>query len=281
MVDDSDTPAGSEYSKRLFEVLSVIPADQRLVTVPPDTQVADAIAVLDKHGFSQLPVVNDGGVLGVFSYRSYARAVLAQTRKASANKPFNPLSLTVGDCMAESPRFARVTDLFTHWFDDLDRYDSLLVGDVDRLQAIVSAHDVVRYLYRVASPYVLVADCEFSLRAIIHLLVSDDMLTDCARQCLTEKYPADKIPVGLSDMTLDDYVRIVTDGRWSHFEPAFGRNRDYLRSRLDKLREVRNQLFHHRADVTPEEHESLAADRAWLQAKVKIVEGHQRPEGMK
>jgi CBS domain-containing protein len=279
MADDSETPPGSEYSKRLFEVLSVIPEDQQLVTVPPDTPVGDAIALLEKNVYSQLPVVNEGSVLGVFSYRSYTRAVLAHTKKAPAGKPFNPLSLTVGDCMAESPRFARVTDLFTHWFEDLERHDALLVGDPNRLQAIVTAHDVVRYLYRVASPYVLIADCEFSLRAIIRLVITPDALATCAQQCLAEKYPADKIPVVLTDMTIDDYVRLVTDGRWSHFEPVFGRNRDYLRSRLDRLRELRNQLFHHRADVTPEEHEGLAEDRAWLQSKVRIVESRRKSEG--
>jgi len=268
-----------EWPKKLFELLSVIPGDQTLVTAGPDTAVRDALGLLDKHGFSQLPVVNGQRVLGIFSHRSFARAVVAQSKKASPSKPFDPLSLTVGDSMTEVPRFARVTDLFTQWFDDLEKHDFLLVGDPARLQAIVTATDLVRYLYRVASPYVLVADCELSLRAIIRVVISELVIADYARQHLADSYRDGKTPTALRDMTLNDYIRIVTDGRWNHFEPVLGRNRDNTRSRLEKFRDLRNQLYHHRGDVTPEEHESLADDRAWLRAKLDIAENHHPTEG--
>jgi len=217
-------------------------------------------------------------VLGVFSHRSYAKSIVTQSKKASPSKPFDPLSLTVGDSMTEVPRFARVTDLFTQWFDDLDKHDFLLVGDPARLQAIVTASDLVQYLYRVASPYVLVADCELSLRAIIRLVISEEMIADFARQNLTNSYRDGKAPTVLRDMTLNDYIRIVTDGRWTHFEPVFGRNRDNTRSRLERFRDLRNQLYHHRGDVSPEEHESLADDRAWLRAKLDIAENRHKTE---
>lgn len=73
-------------------------------------------------------------------------------------------------------------------------------------------------------------------------------------------------------MTIDDYIHIVTDGRWSHFEPVFGVNRDTTRQRLEKLRDLRNELYHHRGDASPDEHRELAGDRAWLRAKLDIAQ---------
>lgn len=64
MRDDNPVNDVSHYSKKLFEVLNVIPADQVLVTAAPETSVRDALGLLDRHGFSQLPVVNGRKVLG-------------------------------------------------------------------------------------------------------------------------------------------------------------------------------------------------------------------------
>jgi hypothetical protein len=72
-------------------------------------------------------------------------------------------------------------------------------------------------------------------------------------------------------MTLSNYARIITDGRWTHFDRVFGTNRDNTRSRLTKLVQVRNKLFHHRGDVSPIEYEDLVSDREWLRVKVDVL----------
>src|ERR1700677_1521091 len=59
-------------SKLFHQVNRVVPADQQLLTIPPEMAVRDAIALLQEHRFSQLPVVAGARVLGVFSYRSFA-----------------------------------------------------------------------------------------------------------------------------------------------------------------------------------------------------------------
>jgi len=56
---------------------SVLPDNQRMVTVPPETKTSEALQVMRQHGFSQLPVIVGDEVLGLFSYRSFAHAVLA------------------------------------------------------------------------------------------------------------------------------------------------------------------------------------------------------------
>lgn len=54
---------------------------------------------MEEHGFSQLPVTVGKEVLGVFSFRSYANAVVGHAERATKNQKFNPLELLVEDCL--------------------------------------------------------------------------------------------------------------------------------------------------------------------------------------
>jgi CBS domain-containing protein len=50
----------------------IIPENQHLLVIPPDTSVPEAVILMHSHGYSQVPVVAGGEVLGVFSYRSFS-----------------------------------------------------------------------------------------------------------------------------------------------------------------------------------------------------------------
>ena len=162
---------------------SVLPDNQRVVTVPPETTASDAIQLMQEHGFSQLPVVVKDEVLGLFSYRSFAHAVLELVSEAG-NCRTMPSDLTVAECI-EKAEFARVTDEFSQWFDALDVRDAVLVGGPNRLLGIVSAMDLLRYLYGVASPFVMVAEIELAIRAIIRHVIDEATLGDFSKNALT------------------------------------------------------------------------------------------------
>ncbi len=270
----SDTLSVTELFHR---VNSVIPEEQVLLTLAPEAPVADALDLLAQHGFSQAPVVVGREVLGLFSYQTFSRAVIGYGQEATKSRKFDPLELTVEDCMETKPPFARVTDEFVDWFDTLDRCDSVLVGSPDRLQGIVTAMDILRYLYRVASPFVLIGEAELALRALIELAVDTDTLKACARECLKDKYDADRMPTQLHEMTFNDYIQIVGDGRaWCHFKPIFGGNRVRTRAKLEQLRDIRNVVFHFRREVTEEEYQNLAANRDWMLRKVRVAEARRK-----
>jgi predicted transcriptional regulator len=183
-----DPPHGGDDSHSvtgLFHRLnSVLPIDQEIISVLPETPVEEALDVLSKHGFSQLPVMVNSQVLGLFSYRSFSQAVIKLSGDAK-NQKFNPREMFVEDCI-DRPTYARVSDEFRAWFDAIDKQDAVLVGDPNRLQGIVTAMDILRYLYGVASPFVLIAEIELSLRALIHLSVDQDQLIACAKTCLKQ-----------------------------------------------------------------------------------------------
>lgn len=250
---------------------SVLPIDQQIVSVAPDQLAVDALNIMKEHRFSQLPVVVGREVLGLFSYRSFASAVVKLAENSPKNQRLNPLELLVDECL-EKPTFARVTDEFAEWFDFIDRSDAVLVGEPNRLQGIVTAMDILRYLYGVASPFVLIAEIELGLRALIQLAVDSETLALCAKECLGDKYSA-RLPTSLEEMTFNDYVQIVGDGRsWDYFQKYLGGNRGRTRAKLEQLRDLRNVIFHFKRGITVEEYETLAAGREWMLLKARAAE---------
>lgn len=268
--------ASLESVTELFHRLNrVLPEDQEIVSVKPETPVEEALAILAKHGFSQVPVMLGRQVLGLFSYRSFSKSVMKMSGEASDLK-LNPRGMYVEDCI-DRPIYARVTDEFRAWFDAIDKQDAVLVGDPNRLQGIVTAMDILRYLYGVASPFVLIAEVELSLRALIRLAVDREVLVECAKNCL-KHYKEGELPSELEHMTFNDYVQIIGDGRnWSHFEPIFKGDRVRTRAKLVQIRDLRNDVFHFRRELTAEDYEMLSALRDWMLLKATAAEA--RKEG--
>jgi predicted transcriptional regulator len=264
----------NQFVTDLFHRLnSVLPQSQVIVAVGPDQLAVDALKKMAAHCFSQLPVIVGREVLGVFSYRSFSNAVVSYAQRSSKNQKFNPVELLVEDCL-EKPTFARVTDEFAEWFEFIDQHSSVLVGEPNRLQGIVTAMDILRYLYQVASPFVLIAEIELGLRALMRLAVNPETLAACARECLKDKYQSE-LPTRLEDMTFNDYVQIIGDGRnWDHFQRIMGGNRNRTRTRLEQLRDLRNVIFHFKRELTVEEYETLAAGRSWMLIKARSAEAN-------
>lgn len=272
--NEHDPPHSDDVARSvtgLFHRLnSVLPIDQILISVLPETPVQEALALLEKHGFAQLPVIVGQQVLGLFSYRSFSQAVIKLSGDAK-NQKFNPREMFVEDCI-DRPTYARVTDEFRAWFDAIDKQDAVLVGDPHRLQGIVTAMDILRYLYNVASPFVLIAEIELSLRGLIRLAVDRDELVACAKTCL-KHYAEGKLPTDLEHMTFNDYVQIIGDGRnWDHFQPIFKGDRVRTRTKLERAGELRNDVFHFRREITVEDYEELSALRDWMLLKATAVE---------
>jgi CBS domain-containing protein len=274
-MDPPQSALDSRSVTALFHRLnSVLPTDQKIISVLPETPSQEALDLLSSHGFSQMPVMVGQQVIGLFSYRSFSQAVIKLTGEHQ-NQRFDPRDLFVEDCI-ERPTYARITDEFRAWFDAIDKQDALLIGDPNRLQGIVTAMDILRYLYGVASPFVLIAEIELSLRALIRLAVSGEELFACAKLSLTH-YSERDLPTDLEHMTFHDYVQIIGDGRnWNYFQPVFKGDRTRTRAKLGQVAELRNDVFHFRREITTEDYEALSAVRDWMLLKATAAEARRQ-----
>jgi len=269
-VPASSNQAGGSITDLFHRLNRVLPEGQQVLTVPGEMLASEALKLLRQHHYSQVPVIVAGEVLGLFSHRSFSEAILASVVSKASSK-FALENLTVEECL-ENVEFVRITDEFESWFDWLDSHNAVLVGEAHRLQGIVTPMDVLRYLYEVASPFVLVAEIELGLRALMRLAVTDGKLADCAKTSLSTAYAAEKLPIALEQMTFHDYVQIIGDGRhWPLFEPVFRGTRERTRTKLEEMNDLRNDVFHFRKPSV-EDHERLAAFRDWVLTRARAAE---------
>lgn len=86
-------------------------------------------------------------------------------------------------------------------------------------------------------------------------------------------------------MTFNDYIQIIGDGRnWPHFEVVFGTGaadwqRKRTAERLKEVRDLRNDVFHFKRRLLPEDIDTLQTQRRWLQMKVTAFEAKRQEEG--
>ena len=249
---------GQSVAELFHRLNRVMPEHQQIVSVAPTTPVSEALETMKRMGYSQLPVAEGKAVLGMFSFRSFAQGVVRLGKLTSA------IGAMPVEEFVEKAEFARITDEFKAIFDALDRDGAVLIGEQDRLQGVVTAVDVLRYLYGVASPFVLIAEIELALRALISVAVDDELLIDCAKRTLLSKYSEDKMPKTVGEMEFNDYIQLVGNGdNWQHFELVFGGMRQTVRAKLEDIRDLRNSIFHFKRELTWEDHEKLAQYRDW------------------
>lgn len=259
-------------------IQDILPGEQEVETVSPDTSVSDALDVMQEHNYSQLPVVDGDRVLGLFSYRAFAKGILDVLS-------FNPIAehLTVEDFVEEPPFRSEDRDP-EEVFDDLDRRDAVLVGSRDNMTGILTPMDVLRHLHVTAEPFVLVAEIEHLIRDIISACVDAQQLEECAIRALHGSPYDDKedVPRKLTEMSMGDYLGIVRHGdNWSrYFGAAFSSSgnplqRNITETQIKDARKLRNVVFHLKRPLTEEEISGLRDTRSWLRERRESVQSNE------
>lgn len=90
------------------------------------------------------------------------------------------------------------------------------------------------------------------LRGIIHICAPGGQLTECINRALTKAYQGKGgiAPEKLEEMGFEDYRSIIICGQnWPLFEIVLGHNRDLISAKLERLRVIRNDVFHFRSDI--------------------------------
>lgn len=259
-----EEPEAPDPTTLFHRLNSVLPKEQEVVSVGPDTPLADAIELMERHGYSQLPIVEGNAVLGAFTYRSFARVVLEMGRGDLGDLPV--------EAFADRLRFARPQDDFEEIIEWLDEDGAVFVGDPDRLVGIATTVDVLRYLLGIANVYVLLQEIELALRGLLRLAAEGDTPPTWMTTCLSTAQPGSVAPESFEDMSFGHYLEILQPQRnWERFEQTFGRARRQALSRLRQVNEIRNIAFHFRRPVAAEDYETLADTRDWLFRRIRIV----------
>lgn len=249
------------------EVGRLFPAETPVCTVPVGTTVGKALEIMLETRFSQIPILDGGRVRGVFSLWALARQIASTPR-------LNPAELAVEDVMEQIPAVT-VEDSLHAVLELLGRHEALLVDSPLGLQAIATQADMLRYFYGIARPFVLVQEIELAVRAVIAHSAPGEKLQACIDNAVRgfyENHLRKTPPSRLEELSFEDYRLIITSARnWPLFQDVLGRNRDLVASRLERIRDLRNAVFHFRADLAVIDHQTLAATRDWLLDKLRAA----------
>src|SRR5688572_373528 len=109
------------------DVGSIFPGDFDVLSVDPTTSVASALRAMAPNRFSQVPVVDEGKVRGVFSLWSLSTYLMSSAR-------VDLDQLEVADVMERVPSVT-VNDPLDSVLEHLNRYDAVLVNSPHGVQA--------------------------------------------------------------------------------------------------------------------------------------------------
>jgi CBS domain-containing protein len=246
-------------SSPFHDVGAIFPDDVSLVTVEPAESIVSALGLMLERRFSQLPVIDGEQLVGVFSLWSLAAHIAAWP-----SSKFD--DLTVGDVLERLPTVT-VEDPLDGVLEHLDRHDAALVFSPHGLQAVVTAFDVLTYFYAVARPFVLIQEIELGLRDLLGQIIASEDLAGFLASALQAKYQAQKRPVPgrLDEMTFEDARTAITSrDNWNRLDGAIPGTREMISTRLNRIRDIRNKVFHFRGSVTIQEYQALVTTRDWL-----------------
>ena len=229
-------------------------------TVNHDGSLKDALTIMDREGFSQMPVMEGEKPVALLTEPDVRRAILQDRQDRPVAELASPLPALVGP----GTRISRVMVA-------LQEQDSVLVvSSRDRLEGIITYWDVLE----LARPYMLVKEVELLLRRVVEAAfeqkygpdwwrhVSEDLRQRAEEEHEADKQEGDSSPAHmLGHTSLWSLIEIFRSAR-----PDLNGN-DF--KELHEIRKFRNQVAHLYILTPAEQHElSQRCLRAgdWLQS---------------
>jgi CBS domain-containing protein len=232
LVQDSVVIAESQSSKAKVDPTYRIARLKSAHTVPlslgPDVTIGEAITVMMKHDYSQLPViVGERTVKGLISWRSLGKRLVMDKK-----------CCFVKDAM-EVPS---VIPLDTSLFDAIPliaKNDCVLVRDSEnKICGIMTPYDVSLTFVELSEAFLLLGEIENLVREMIDARFSKSEL-ELARDPLDADRPLNDV----SDLNFGGYVRLLqTPEAWQKLDTKL--DRATFVGYLEKVRTIRNNTMH-------------------------------------
>jgi CBS domain-containing protein len=211
-----------------YKIARLESANREPTSVKPEATLKQAVTLMLTNDFSQLPVMSGPrDVKGVVSWKTIGS-------RLALKRPCD----TVKDCM-EPAHLVSSDESFFSAMGTIAAYDYVLVQGRDKkICGIVTASDINDQFRRLAEPFLIVGEIENGIRRLIHGKFTEKELND-------SKAPGeDGRPIeGVADLTFGEYIRLIeNEKRWKKLGLEIDRGE--FMTRLNKIREVRNDVMH-------------------------------------
>ncbi len=209
-----------------------------LVSINREAPIEEAITLMIKYNFSQLPIMNNSRrVEGLVSWRSIGKA-----------KCLGKKITRVYDCKERVDVFSIYTPLL-EVVEQVQKNEVVLVKDTDDvICGIITATDITEQFLAQAEPFFLIQQIEKLIRIILNRsgITLEEMCS------LLDPAKLDKKIRNVSDFTFGQYLLILeNEALFSRLNLAASRLK--LLEYLKQIHEVRNEVMHFAIDEIPVE----------------------------
>ncbi|WP_368862142.1 CBS domain-containing protein [Pseudomonas sp. Xaverov 259] len=230
-------------SEPAFRVSRFEAANVNLITVKPDSSLIEAITLMLRHDYSQLPVMtNERDVKGVISWES----ITPKLALANSQSKF------VRDYMKPHREINSADSIFSA-LPRIVEYSYVLVRAPDqRISGIITTTDLSAQFKQLSEPFLLLSEIENHIRKLIDGKFTKEELTR-----IVNPSNSDRTIDSVADLTFGEYIRLFEDPNlWLKTELRVDR-KTFTRE-LDKVRIIRNEVMHFDPDgISEDDHELL------------------------
>jgi CBS domain-containing protein len=211
--------------------LRMLPAANRVpVSVRPDASIAEAVTKMLAHDFSQLPIMqNERSVRGMISWRSLGQAAALDVNPSRCAEA------------SESPTILPADTPLLQAVEVIAREQVVLVsnGRTDSLiRGVVTTSDLSVQFKILAEPFLMLGEIENQIRILL-----GGRFTAAELKAVRSSADAGRDVEDLSDLSFGEYLRLMQNpAHWQRL--GLKLDRSVLVERLDRVREIRNDVMH-------------------------------------
>lgn len=232
--------AGVEPAYRVSRLLD---PRLKLVTIGPDAPLEEAVTIMLRHDYSQLPVMtNERDIRGVVSWDSIGPAMtLGQ-----------PMPRFVRECMRQHVEVKDTDSLFQVINRIIESSYVLVRNERRTVSGILTTTDLSQQFQDLAEPFLLIGEIENHIRSLI-----DGRFTQQELAAVRNENDPDRLVESVADLTIGEHIRLIENpDNWARLR--LKADRSVFVRELDIVRQLRNDVMHFDSDrITDVERGSL------------------------
>lgn len=232
--------AGVEPAYRVSRLLD---PRLRLVTIGPDASLEEAVTLMLRHDYSQLPVMtNERDVRGVVSWDSIGPAMALG----------HPMPQFVRECMRPHVEVKETDSLFQVINRIIESSYVLVRNERRSISGILTTTDLSQQFQDLAEPFLLIGEIENHIRSLI-----DGRFTQEELAAVRNENDPNRVIESVADLTIGEHIRLIENpANWARL--GLKADRAVFVRELDVVRQLRNDVMHFDSDrITDVERGSL------------------------
>ncbi len=216
------------YTDPTYRINKLEAANNKPVSVKPDSTLQAAITIMLLHDFSQLPVMtSDRDVKGIITWTSIGTRLAVGDYGSSVREFMDPYQ----EISATSSLFKAIPIIVQHQYVLVRGKENLITG-------IVTASDLSLQFQQLAEPFLLLGEIENHIRVLI-----GDKFSASELNVIKDPEDAEREVKSINDLTFGEYIRLLENpDRWTKINLPI--DRATFCEGLERVRKIRNDVMH-------------------------------------